>query len=230
EIIALDPNDKEANDGLARLLEETGKFHDLVDVLTQQANRRSQAGDGDGEVRLLVRAADIWELKLQSPESATEILERILERDPSNVRALTSLARIYENAHDLDKCRATLEKAIALAQSGEERAELYFRIGKLEADANGEEAGESWWQKALDADYHHAGAVQALEKQARAKDDWARVADLLARREESTPEKDRRALWLELAQVLSEKLHQAGSALPYLEKALAATPDDPAVL
>src|SRR5205823_8671169 len=109
------------------------------------------------------------------------------------------LARIYENAHDLEKCRATLEKAIALAQSGEERAELYFRIGKLEADANGEEAGEPLWQQALDANYHHAAAAQAPEKLARQRGDWARVADLLARREESTPEKERRALWLELA-------------------------------
>jgi tetratricopeptide (TPR) repeat protein len=230
EVLAIAPDDKLANEELAGLLEKTGKFHDLIDVLTQQANARSQAGDKDGEVRLLVRAADLWEQKLGSPDSATEILERILERDPSNVRALTSLARIYEGANDLEKCRATLEKAIALAQTGEERAELHYRIGKLEADANGDEAGEPHYTSALAADYHHAAAAEALEKLARAKGDWAKVADLLARREESTPEANKRALYLELANVLVEKLRQAGSALPYLERALAISPDDPVVL
>jgi tetratricopeptide (TPR) repeat protein len=230
EILAIAPDDAQANKELADLLEKAGKFHDLIDVLTTQANQRSQAGDRDGEVRLLVRAADLWEQKLGSPESATEILERILERDPNNVRALTSLARIYEGAHDLEKCRETLQRAIALAQTGEEKAELYYRIGKLEADAGGDEAAEPLYVQALEADYHHQAAAAALEKLARGKGDWAKVADLLSRREDSTPETDRRALYLELAQVLSEKLHRAQQALPYLERALKISPDDPAVL
>jgi pentatricopeptide repeat protein len=177
-----------------------------------------------------VRAADVWEQKLSSPESATEILERILERDPNNVRALTSLARIYEGANDLEKCRDTLGKAIALAQTGEEKAELHYRIGKLEADAGGDEAAEPHYVAALEADFHHIQAAAALEKLARAKGDWGRVADLLSRREDSTPEGERRQLYLELANVLVDKLHRAAQALPYLERALAISPDDPAVL
>jgi tetratricopeptide (TPR) repeat protein len=230
EVLAIAPDDAQANRDLCELLEKAGKFHDLIDVLSQQATRRGEAGDRDGEVRLLVRAADLWEQKLESPESATEILERILERDPDNVRALTSLARIYEGTRDLEKCRATLERAIALAKTGEEKAELYFRIGKLEADASGDDAAEPFYVQALDADYHHVQAAAALEKLARQKGDWARVADLLSRREDSTPESERRALYLELAQVLAEKLHRAPQALPYLERALKLSPDDPAVL
>jgi len=230
EILAIAPDDAQANRELADLLERAGKFHDLIDVLTQQANLRANAGDRDGEVRLLVRAADLWEQKLSSPESATEILERILERDPHNVRALTSLARIYEGAHDLEKCRATLERAIALAQNGEEKAELHYRIGKLEAEAGGDEAAEPHFTLALEADYHHAEAAGALLKLARARGDWATVADLLSRRENATPDAERRALYLELADVLSTKLNRAQQALPFLERALAISPDDPAVL
>jgi tetratricopeptide (TPR) repeat protein len=230
EILAITPDDAQANRDLADLLEKAGKFHDLVDVITQQANQRAAAGDADGEVRLLVRAADVWEQKLSSPESATEILERILERDPSNVRALTSLARIYEGARDVEKCRATLMKALSLAQTGEDKAELYFRIGKLEADAGGDDAAEPHYVAALEADFHHAQAAVALEKLARAKGDWGRVADLLSRRENATPEGERRQLYLELANVLVDKLHRASQALPYLERALAISPDDPAVL
>jgi tetratricopeptide (TPR) repeat protein len=230
EILTIAPDDAEAQAELDGLLERTGKLHDLVDILTERANRRAAAKDAAGEIALLVRAADLWEQKLGSPESATEILERILDRDPTSVRALASLARIYEGAHDVDRARATLERAIALAQTGAEQAELYFRIGKLEADANGDEAGEPWFAQALTADGTHAGAAGALEKHARARGEWARVAELLALRTERATGADQRALDLELAQVLNEKLGRATDALPYLERALKQTPDDPAVL
>jgi tetratricopeptide (TPR) repeat protein len=230
EVLAIAPDDADAQAELAALLERTGKFHDLIDVLTEQANQRARAGDAAGEVALLVRAADLWEQKLGSPDSATEILERILGRDPSNVRALASLARIYESQHDLERCRATLEKAIAVAETPKDTAELHYRIGRLEAEANGDEAGEPHFARALDADPDHAAAAGALEKMARARGDWDRVAYLLAAREPSTSGADQRALWLELAGVYSEKLGRPADALPWLEKAVKQQPDDPQVL
>jgi tetratricopeptide (TPR) repeat protein len=230
EVLAIQPEDAQANESLAELLEKTEKWHDLIDIYTEQANRRARGGDKKGEIALLVRAADLWEQKLGSPESATELLERILERDPSSARALMSLARIYESAHDLDKCRATLERAAELASTQEEAAELHYRMGRLEADAHGDEAGEPHYARALDADPKHAEAGRALEQIARARGDWERVAYLLAAREESAPESDKRALWLELSNVYVDKLKQPQAALPYLERAVKAAPDDPQVL
>jgi tetratricopeptide (TPR) repeat protein len=138
-----------------------------------------------------------------------------------------SLARIYEGAHDLEKCRATLERAADLASTPEEAAELHYRMGRLEADAHGDEAGEAHYARALDSDPRHAEAQKALEQLARARGDWERVAGLLVMREEVTPD---RGLWLELANVYVDKLKNPQAALPYLEKAVKAAPDDPAVL
>ena len=73
-------------------------------------------------------------------------------------------------------------KATELAESAAERAELHFRLGNIEADAGSEEAGEPHWLDAVDADPTHTGALTALEKLARARCDWSRVADLLALR------------------------------------------------
>src|SRR5207248_2320058 len=73
EVLAIAPEDAEANELLAGLLEKTEKWHDLIDVYTEQANRRAAAGDQKGEIALLVKAADLWEQKLGSPESATEL-------------------------------------------------------------------------------------------------------------------------------------------------------------
>jgi tetratricopeptide (TPR) repeat protein len=56
------------------------------------------------------------------------------------------------------------------------------------------------------------------------------VADLLALRVEHAPQAERRALYLELAQVLGDKLHQPARALPFLAEAVKLSPGDPAVL
>ncbi|HEX9103866.1 MAG TPA: tetratricopeptide repeat protein, partial [Polyangia bacterium] len=225
EILQLAPDEPEANDKLLELLEKTERFNDLIDVLTEHADRRAKAQDTAGEIALLVRAADVWEEKLKNPEASTEILERILARDPSNVRALMSLARIYEGAHDVDKARATLQKATELAGTPAERAELHYRLGQIEADAGGDEAGEPHWMRALDDDASHTGALSALEKLARGRGDWSRVADLLALRLRQTPEGERKPLYVELAEVYGQKLGQPGEALPYLEALAKESPD-----
>jgi tetratricopeptide (TPR) repeat protein len=230
EILQLQPEEPEANAKLVELLDKTERYNDLIDVLTEQANRRAAAKDTAGEIALLVRAADVWEQRLGNAEASTEILERILQRDPSNVRALMSLAHIYEGAHDNDKARATLERAVELAETPAERAELHFRLGKLTADATSEEAAEVHWLRALDDDATHAGALAGLEKLARGRGDWARVAELLALRAGELPEAERRPLYVELAEVYGQKLKQPDKALPYLEELAKSSPDDPAVI
>ncbi|HEY2749485.1 MAG TPA: tetratricopeptide repeat protein, partial [Polyangia bacterium] len=230
EILQLDPEEAEANAKLLELLDKTERFNDLIDVLTEQADRRARAGDTEGEIALLVRAADVWEERLKNPEASTEILERILARDPSNVRALMSLARIYEGAHDVDKARATLQKATELAETAAERAELHFRLGNIEADAAGDEAGEPHWLRAVDDDASHTGALAKLETLARARGDFGRVADLLALRLERTPEAEKKAVYVELAEVYGKKLKQPDRALPYLEALAKEAPEDATVV
>ena len=83
----------------------------------RHAEAAAKTGDPDEEVALLLRAAEIWESKVQAPEQAKKLLERVLERDPNHVRALISLARIYESQHDWVRCKATLERAVRLAHS-----------------------------------------------------------------------------------------------------------------
>jgi tetratricopeptide (TPR) repeat protein len=230
EILQLQPDEPEANAKLLGLLEKTERYNDLIDVLTEHANRRAAAGDTAGEIALLVRAADVWEERLKNPEASTEILERILERDPSNVRALMSLARIYEGAHDLDKARATLARATELAETPADRAELHYRLGRIEADASGDEAGEPHFLRALDDDATHAKALAALESLARGRGDWARVAELLAVRLEQTAESERKPLYVELAEVYGQKLKQPAAALPYLQALAKESPDDQTVI
>src|SRR5262249_27363330 len=217
EIPSIPQDRPEANAKMLELLEKTERYNDLIDVLTEHANRRAQAGDTAGEIALLVRAADVWEERLKNPEASTEILERILERDPANVRALMSLARIYEGSRDLDKARATLQKATELAETPAERAELHFRLGNIESDAGSEAARDPHWRRAGDDAAGTPGARAAVERWGRRARDGGRGANLVARRLERTEEAEGKPLYVELAEVYGKKLKQPERALPYLE-------------
>ena len=63
EVLQIEPDEPEANAKLLELLDKTERYNDLIDVLTEHADRRAKAGDTAGEIGLLVRAADVWEEK-----------------------------------------------------------------------------------------------------------------------------------------------------------------------
>src|SRR6185437_12183996 len=52
EILQLQPDEPEANARLLELLEKTERYNDLIDVLTEHADRRAKAGDTAGEIAL----------------------------------------------------------------------------------------------------------------------------------------------------------------------------------
>jgi tetratricopeptide (TPR) repeat protein len=232
-VLELSPGDEQAHSDLESALAAQGKWYDLVEELTKHAERASSMGEFDREVALLVRAADVLESKLEDANAATEILEKILKRDPKNVRALGSLAKIYEASGDLDRCKETLERAVSLATTAPEVAQLFFRLGVIEDRRTGDGAGEPYFERALQYDPHLFPAIEALEKLAREREEWARLADLLALRAERADVLDpagQRALYLELAKLHAERLGQPEDALPYLERAREAAPNDVAVI
>jgi tetratricopeptide (TPR) repeat protein len=232
QALDVDPHSGLALAELERLLELGERWHDLIEVFTKRADLAKAAGDKEGEVASLVRAADVWERRLENAEAATEILERILAANPRYVPALTTLARIYEGAGDWDRCLQTLSRAVELAPGGKAAADLYFRLGQVEAARSGDsKAADNYYHEALKYDPGHKDSLVELEKAARERGDHAEVASILSRREmETTDPKQKLALCVELADLYVNKLGQAHAAVPYLERAAQAAPEDPKVL
>ena len=121
----------------------------MVEVLVRNAEAAAKANKTEDEITLYLRAAEIWgEQKVMAPEQAKKLLERVLERDNNNLRALMSLACIYETQHDWVRCKSTLERAVKLARSGPEMAELYYRLGRMEGERMGDAAAEPYYERA----------------------------------------------------------------------------------
>jgi tetratricopeptide (TPR) repeat protein len=184
----------------------------------------------------------VWEGPLSNPEAAGEVLEVILERKPEFVPALARLARIYAAAGSWDRSSEVLGRALELSPSGADAAELHVRLGdaarhKAEADGpdvddgDGDEAAMGHYMEALRHQPDHAEAVAAAEAVARRREDWGLVADLVGRRHAAaTTPADRLALALELAELWKDRLGRPEQAVPLLEEAARAAPDDPRAL
>jgi tetratricopeptide (TPR) repeat protein len=217
---------------LERLLAKAERWHDLVELLDRRAELHGTLGDNDAEIAALARAADIWEGPLDNPDAAGELLEKVLRREPGSVAALTRLARIYERASDWDKCGEVLAKALALGPKGTDAADLFFRLGEVADKAQGDRAtAAAHYRQALTHDPRHAGAIAALERQAKDDGNWAVVADMLKRRIAIGEDRGDDVLPLALEYAAAEqRLGTPAAALAVLERVAAAAPGEVRVL
>ncbi len=216
---------------LERLLAAASRWHDLVELLERLAELHATLGDPAAEIQALARAADVWEAKLDNPDAAGEILEKILKREPGSVAALTRLSKIYERNGDWDKCKQTLEQALRLGPQGRDAADLFFRLGEVaRVGDRDDDTAIQHFQQVLRHDASHAGAIAALEKLARERRDNALLADMLQRRVATvTTPSDRVGLLVELAE-LERKVGRNDAALAALAQASKAAPNDVRVL
>jgi pentatricopeptide repeat protein len=232
QILDVDTGHLPTFERLELLLTQTERWHDLVELFERLAKVYADGGDATEEIRQLANAAEIWEGKLESPDAAGEILEKILERDPDSVPALTRLAKIYEGAGDWDKCGEVLQKALALGPTGRDAADLFFRLGEVAREQSGDvdKALESY-QQALEHQSDHGQAVEAVEAISRDREDWPTVAEMVRRRESaSRNDAERLELTLELAELYGKKLGQPEEVIPLLEQAASKAADDPRVV
>ena len=228
QILELDGGNGMAFLELERILRANERWYDLVDVLGKHADAEAAAGRRPTELALRVAIADVWEKNLDSTESATEALEKILEVSPDHVGALLSLARIHEAAERWDEATEMLQRAAAAVTAGSEAAEIHYRTAQIrKAQGAPDDELDPIYIRALEADRTHGPSLQALEAMARAKGDHERLAQLLELRLEATADPaGRRPLLAELANLYRTVYVSPAAALPYLEQLAALVPDD----
>ncbi|MEO8841840.1 MAG: tetratricopeptide repeat protein [Kofleriaceae bacterium] len=232
--IEIDSTSQRAYDELERLLGTSSRWHDLVELLERRAELYAVLGNNHAEIQALARAADVWEAKLDNPDAAGEILEKILAREPGSVAALTRLSKIYDRTGDWTKSKATLEQALKLDPQGRDAADLFFRLGEVaRVGDSDEDTAIQHFRNALRYEPTHGPSIAALEKLARERRDNALLADALKARLEAVPPATRDAASVELLVEIADLERKAGrsdAALAALARAANAAPDDVRVL
>ncbi|MBN2342252.1 MAG: tetratricopeptide repeat protein [Deltaproteobacteria bacterium] len=221
EIVLVRPEDDEAISALERIYSKQERWQDLVDLYEDQANRATDRGDGSTELRLLVQSGEILQEKLSDSVRATEIYERVLERDANHTRALSALAKLYEADGDWDKVAEVLNQAAATGGGGEDAAEVHYRLALLnEQHREDADAALTSLRKAVSLFPAHFEANQKLAEICKKSGDYNGLLEALMRQEMAIEnDKEKFSKLVEIAAVQADHLNDAVGSVATLEKA-----------
>ena len=161
QILAAEPMHVGAFRALARLYKEGQRWPELRALLDA---RQLAALDARERLDLLAQIAELDEASLADPEHALEAYEKMLELDPSDLRAHRALERLYAARERWTDLEALLGTRVGFA-SETEVPELEFRRADLRAGRLDNVAGAlDLLEGIVEAAPNHEGARRLLEK------------------------------------------------------------------
>jgi tetratricopeptide (TPR) repeat protein len=235
-VLKLDTANPETSRPAATALEalytETGDTAALVDILRQQA----EWADGVAERKaLLFRVAGLEAQTLGDKDAATATLRAILEIDPQDQTAISSLETIFEAGAQHKQRVEMLRKRIDLARDPAARQELWRRVaGLLEKDVGDVEEAIAACVAILDENPEDATALETLSRlyaqQGRHRDTLEILERRLSLADEGrlalTQGTVRVSLLRQIAGLLEGPLGDATGALERWREVIAAAPAD----
>ncbi len=138
-IVALKPDHPAALAALAARYEAQGRWTDLIQILTRQADA---AADSAQRLALHRRVAALWAEKLGKHQNAVASLEKILETDPSDLETCERLKELYTRSRSWKALLEVYQERVP-ARPGREAARPPGRdgaagVGAAQRDARGD--------------------------------------------------------------------------------------------
>lgn len=185
-------------------------------------------GDEDPEKALLLREAARALDGLGRAAEAAATWQHLRALQPEDEEARVALEGLYTAAGDWLALRGLLQKVLARTHDSDTRLGLHLRIAELSAERLDDLAGaRTAYEAALTESPGSPRATVALGALYRKQADWSAWVQLaLARLGDVQDLEARRAIYLEAAEVLEEKLKSPSHALALLGRALLESPDD----
>jgi tetratricopeptide (TPR) repeat protein len=205
-------------EGLTTLYATTGDWEGLVEVLSQAADK---ATDADVKVDLSYRATDIYTTRLNAPDRAFRAYERVLSVRPNDVRAATALVPLYERDEKWARLPALYEALFAHAEGTPEKLALLAKLQRVSSDhLQDKSAAFGYARRAYELAPEADGALASLEAAARAAGAWEELVTTLRARSESSGvgEGERRTLRSKVAEICATELGRVEDAVKEYRK------------
>lgn len=211
---------------LSRVYHAQRRFDDLVKNLEREA---SLSKEGPEILALLCHAGEIAETQLNDTGRARQLYMKVLEKAPTNIRALRSLGRLYLAAGYWDELVETYRKELVATPKGYDSAILSFRIGQLLETRIGDDgAAERSYNDALEQAPDYTPALEGLAALLTRRGRWKDLVDILVNRSTQLESPDRRADGLLRAALLT--FHRMGNVDQALKLCLEAIAVDDSML
>lgn len=180
EVLAIEPSHDEALAALERCQLAMRAWQDVAITLDRRAALARQPSD---KAEMMFRLAEVQESKLTDIDAASATYERIVALGTSDAKALGELARLGEKRQDWGATAGYRARLASLSPDAGTAAQLLVQIGDmLGLPDRDPSSSRHYYERALTLLPNHAGAWEALQKDAERTEDPERIAYCLERR------------------------------------------------
>ena len=229
EILGIEPTRRSAILGLARCAARAGNAREHLRALVLEADLSED--DIFLERSLLLRAADVASQKLGEPDTALDLVKRVLARTGGDPAALRAAFRIHERAGRQADALAQLRLLLGQTRKGQSDYPIQAEIARfLEERMHRPTDALAAWREAHRMDSSNPTPRAEIRRILLANGDYRPLAEELAGLAAITSDPALRGeLLLEAAEIHDDRLGDAERAIPLLAEARTCIPDDPAV-
>ncbi len=243
EILAVVPDHQPTLEALERMIQEGkepreaalvlepvysqyGEFERLVHVLEVQIAHEE---DPVRKVELLHRVAELQEVQLEKAREAFDAHARALPFDSANDHTLASLERLADELgawgevtrlYDTEIEKLKGQEPDVLIDMALRVAQIYFiQVGDVDSAI-------ARYRTVLEADEHHAQAIEALDQLYEQTERWSDLAEILQKEAQLAPSpEDVLSFQFRLGQVYQHYLGRVPDAIQQYRDILAAAPE-----
>lgn len=161
-VLELDDANLDALRGLDRLYSKAGRFKDLLENLEKQIQR---AATPRQRITLLERLAGIYDEEFLDHRNAICAWEAILEIDKTHAGALAALPRHYRSLDRWEPLAEFYERQARVLTDPKKELDVRLALGRVLAEQLGSpERAMVAYERVLELDAHHSGALEALAR------------------------------------------------------------------
>ncbi len=176
-VLEHDPGNLEAIEQLKEMYEKRRDWESLVRIRQRAAKLLDEADRLFEQVEI----AQLATQRLRKPELCIELWQDVLEADPENPEALSSLAQLYERAREWEPLAKVLDKQVEQIDDEKELKQALQKLGMIYADKLNDDAGAvSAFKRLLMLDPDDRRAQEQLKRRYVALKAWDELEDFYA--------------------------------------------------
>lgn len=229
-LLRSEPANAAARDALKRLYRTTGAFNHLADLLRSELERIAP-DDGAARLPVLREIATIYREHIKSDSALVTVLSQIIALDGHDADAVRELARVYETLGRWRDLLTTQMRLAELEPDAGAKAELYRAIARrwLDQFSNVQNAVEAF-EKLREVEPEDREAIAKLKELYTKRRAYRQLYDLHEAETKRMEGAERRALWMEMAKMASERLDRGADASRLYKLVLGEDPKDATAL
>jgi golgin subfamily B member 1 len=229
KVLVFDPNDEEAFEQLSDLLEDTRRWHAVIEHYSSKVDRLSEH-DVARKLELLERVRDIYASKDKQPvpEMVVTTFRRMLQIDPMHGESIEALGEYYRKNNRWGELTEILERKVELETDTSVQVALHKEIAQILIEYQHQEtAAVPHLEQVVDFDPDDDEAVGLLAKAYRGRGEFEKFFVVGNKLLDRVTGREQTELLEELSTIAMERLQLEDEAALLLERLFAAEPKHP---